>query len=91
MKRITHLYRGAPCARAWSKYQQTVLDVALCGVNQRQERIQCVEDPRPVDCPQCVRLMHPGACATAKTPCGFCEAEKAKSKTKGKALAATQS
>jgi len=73
----THLYRGAPCVRSWSKYQTTVKLWSLCGIYDRNHKVevqlQATEDPREVDCEQCVRLMHPGACGLAKTACGVCE------------------
>lgn len=62
-----HLYRGAPAVRSWSKYQQTVKDWTLCGIDRRlasgpsRERSHCVEDASLVTCQHCLELMRPSA------------------------------
>ena len=31
-KPVTHLFRGAPSVRTWSKYKETVKNWTLCGI-----------------------------------------------------------
>jgi hypothetical protein len=67
---VVHLFRGAPGVRSWSKYQATVEDWTLCGIDRRltarpgREAASCVEDPSLVSCPYCLDLM----AATARKP-----------------------
>lgn len=62
----THLFRGAPSVRSWSKYQKTVEEWTLCGINRRlaagpsRERAECTEDASLVSCAYCLVLMRPG-------------------------------
>lgn len=63
---MTHLYRGAPIVRSWSKYQATVKDWTLCGVRRTANRAtrelaECTEDALLVDCQHCLQLMQPSA------------------------------
>lgn len=52
-----HLFRGAPPVRSWSKYQTTVHDWTLCGINRRSAeepnrgRAHCIEEAERVSCP----------------------------------------
>lgn len=69
----THLYRGAPAVRGWSKYQATVKEWTLCGIrrrpNPRTKRLTAAtEDTPAVNCPFCRQLMQPGARAKAGRP-----------------------
>ncbi len=90
---IIHLYWDAPCVRTWSIYKSTVKLWSLCGIYNKHSRakdaLQATEDPRKMNCPQCVRLMHPEACRLAKAPCGLCEAdaERMRMNSKGKRAA----
>ena len=71
----THLYRGAPAVRSWSRYQETDKGISLCAAPLRQDsksRSNATEDPTKVSCPYCVELMHPQACSQAAVPCSFC-------------------
>ena len=36
VKSIVHLFRGAPCVRSWSKYQSTIENWTLCGIERRE-------------------------------------------------------
>jgi len=62
-KSVVHLFRGAVCVRSWSKYQKTVKDWTLCGIDRQlacgptRERAQCTEDPSRVSCRHCADLM----------------------------------
>ena len=31
-----HLYKGSPCVRVWSKYQETDKQWALCGIKDKR-------------------------------------------------------
>lgn len=57
---MTHLYRGSPCVRSWSKYQQTIPTWTLCGIGplapSDQKRNRRTEDPSGVSCPYCRQL-----------------------------------
>ena len=63
--KIMHLYRGAPSVRSWSKYQETVEDWTLCGINRRlaegpnRHRAGCTDDASLVSCHYCLVLMKP--------------------------------
>jgi hypothetical protein len=65
MTETTHLYRGAPSVRGWSKYQATVEGWTLCGIKRkkagsgRTSGEQCTEDASLVNCPYCRQLMRP--------------------------------
>jgi hypothetical protein len=56
---MTHLYRGAPAVRSWSKHQQTVWDWTLCGIKRtgRTNPSRCTEDEREVNCAFCLILI----------------------------------
>lgn len=59
-----HLFRGAPCVRGWSKYQETVQEWTLCGIprmpNARVRKPAIAsEDPQTVNCSSCLELMKP--------------------------------
>ena len=62
---VTHLYRGSPAVRSWSKYQETVEGWTLCGINRRigsadaGDRAESTEDASLVSCPYCHQLMQP--------------------------------
>jgi hypothetical protein len=62
-EKTVHLFRGALCVHSWSKYQATVEDWTLCGINRRvvngpgRERADCVEEPSQVSCRHCLDLM----------------------------------
>lgn len=66
-KPVTHLFRGAPPVRDWSKHQETVKDWTLCGINRRlaegsnRRRAECTELASLVSCPYCLELMRPSA------------------------------
>ena len=64
----THLYRGAPAVRSWSKYQATVKEWSLCGIHHkgRKSDLRATEDPARVNCPYCRQLIEPGARSAAK-------------------------
>lgn len=60
----THLFRGAPCVRSWSKYQETVQEWTLCGIRRKavageKTGVGATEDPGKVLCPHCLELMKP--------------------------------
>ena len=69
---VTHLYRGAPPVRGWSKYQETDEAWTLCGIRRktvikgRQRVASCTEDPGVVTCTFCLHLMRPEADSVAK-------------------------
>ena len=49
-----HLFRGSPCVRSWSKYQETDKCWTLCGIQEKkQPRLNCTEDPLQVSCRFC--------------------------------------
>jgi hypothetical protein len=60
-----HLFRGAPCVRSWSKYQQTVEQWTLCGIQRKSpgkghgKAGGCVAEASRVTCPYCLQLMAP--------------------------------
>lgn len=60
----THLYRGAPFVRNWSRYQHTVTRWTLCGIDrERGKNVDpppATEDESLVDCLACRVLMPPG-------------------------------
>ena len=62
-----HLFRGAPAVRSWSKYQETVEEWTLCGINRRSRGKglttgrHATEDASRVSCPYCLHLMRSGA------------------------------
>lgn len=65
----THLLRGSPAVRPWSKYQSTVPAWTLCGVNRRlteknRKRDPATEVAAEVTCRYCKMLMG----AAAKMP-----------------------
>lgn len=64
-KPVMHLYRGAPSARSWSKYQETVQRWTLCGIEDPGKRhanaTQATEDAPAVTCRYCRLLMWTGA------------------------------
>jgi hypothetical protein len=67
----THLLRGAPCVRSWSKYQKTVKEWTLCGIRRvargsDKTRVASTEVPGAVSCPYCLDLMRPSARAAVK-------------------------
>lgn len=67
-----HLYRGAPCVRAWSKYQETVERWTLCGIDRRdsprsrERAASATKDASLVDCRYCLLLMRTGALSQPK-------------------------
>jgi hypothetical protein len=69
---MTHLFRGAPIVRSWSKYQATDERWALCGIDRRSHgkagvsAPSCVEEASLVDCLYCLELMRPSAKIAAK-------------------------
>jgi hypothetical protein len=69
--RLTHLYRGAPLVRSWSKYQTTDQRWTLCGVDRRissrrgEDATRSTETPDLVSCIHCLQLMRPTT--TART------------------------
>lgn len=69
----THLFRGSPSVRNWSKYQETVTEWTLCGINRRigeganRRRHPCTEDASLVSCPYCLELMRPSLQDRPKT------------------------
>jgi len=66
---LTHLYRGAPCVRSWSKYQTTAEGWTLCGIRRQKRRggllhpAECTEEAAVVSCPFCLDLMRPSPAA----------------------------
>jgi hypothetical protein len=52
---VTHLYRGAPAVRYWSKYQKTDRDWSLCGL--RSPAGTCVEEIAAVTYRYCRELL----------------------------------
>jgi hypothetical protein len=66
---MIHLFRGAPPARPWSKYQQTGEGWTLCGVDRQlasertRQPAECTEDAEKVSCVHCRTLM---ACRAAR-------------------------
>lgn len=72
VKPKVHLFRGALSVRSWSKYQETVEEWTLCGINRqigrgaKRERAGCTEDPSQVSCPYCLVLMRPSAKSAAE-------------------------
>jgi hypothetical protein len=58
---ITHLYRGAPAVRSWSRYQETVFWWTLCGSEYDRENsaASATEDADLVTCKNCLILMRP--------------------------------
>lgn len=66
-KPLTHLFRGAPAVRTWSKYQETIPGWTLCGINRQlgsgpsRQRAECTEHASLVTCPYCLDLMRPSA------------------------------
>lgn len=55
----THLFRGAPTVRGWSKYQETVNDWTLCGIHlvSGSKDTPTTEDSERVNCEYCKDLM----------------------------------
>jgi hypothetical protein len=57
---VVHLYRGAPSVRDWSKYQETVHDWTLCGIDRSIPTTNvATEVAGSVTCPHCLELMKP--------------------------------
>jgi hypothetical protein len=52
-----HLYRGAPPARSWSRYQKTIREWSLCGI--QSPASPCVEDAAKLTCRYCRQLLAP--------------------------------
>jgi hypothetical protein len=71
-KPVLHLFRGAPCVRGWSKYQQTVFRWTLCGIKRRSDQptvqndAQATEDPSLVTCRFCHQLMRSGTASAIR-------------------------
>jgi hypothetical protein len=59
--KLTHLLRGAPPVRSWSKYQETVPTWTLCGIARSRalDGADSTEDASLVSCPYCRELMQP--------------------------------
>lgn len=60
--KTAHLLRGSPCVRSWSRYQQTVPNWTLCGIDRRlgsknRAREPVTEDAAEVTCRYCRILM----------------------------------
>lgn len=64
---ITHLYRGIPAVRSWSKYQETDKRWSLCGIRNKfprdgadlesnEGRLLASEDPQASNCQFCAAL-----------------------------------
>jgi hypothetical protein len=93
-KTQSHLYRGAPAVRSWSKYRRTDEGWTLCGIQRKDhgegyhQPAECTEDPSQVSCPRCVELMHPTACRLAAVPCEFCKAAAERTTSRRKAMGA---
>jgi hypothetical protein len=66
-KPVTHLFRGAPSVRTWSKYKETVKNWTLCGIKRNLirtgdgESSECSDSPSEVSCPFCLQLMSPSS------------------------------
>ena len=62
----THLFRGAPPVRGWSKYQETVAAWTLCGIKRKWVHgaflalPAVTEDASQVSCRFCRQLMRCG-------------------------------
>lgn len=64
-KPLTHLFRGAPPVRSWSKHQETVKEWTLCGIQRKTpgkghgKAPESTELASLASCPYCLELMRP--------------------------------